>query len=121
MGQSTCIGIGGDPIVGTTTKEAIQLLMADSETHGIVMIGEIGGGMEADAANWIKNNGTKPLVGFIAGQTAPKGRKMGHAGAIIGGTDDTAEAKMRIMAAAGITVVSSPAEIGETMRKLMNP
>jgi len=119
MGQSTCIGIGGDPIVGTTTKDAVQLLMNDPETHGIVMIGEIGGGMEADAAYWIKKHGTKPVVGFIAGQTAPKGRKMGHAGAIIGGANDTAEAKMKIMEECGITVVNSPAEIGETMARLM--
>ncbi|MCB0679807.1 MAG: succinate--CoA ligase subunit alpha, partial [Saprospiraceae bacterium] len=117
LGQSTCIGIGGDPIVGTTTREAVQLLMEDPETTGIIMIGEIGGGMEAEAAHWIKAYGTKPVVGFIAGQTAPKGRKMGHAGAIIGGKDDTAEAKMKIMEACGIHVVSSPAEIGETMRK----
>ena len=96
MGQSTCIGIGGDPIVGTTTKEAVELLMNDPETVGIIMIGEIGGSMEADAAYWIKENGTKPVVGFIAGQTAPKGRTMGHAGAIIGGKDDTAQAKSTI-------------------------
>ncbi len=115
MGQSTCIGIGGDPIVGTTTKEAVQLLMNDPETEGIVMIGEIGGNMEADAANWIKEHGTKPVVGFIAGQTAPKGRTMGHAGAIIGGEDDTAEAKMRIMEACGIHTVKSPAQIGAMM------
>lgn len=115
LGQSTCIGIGGDPIVGTTTKDAVELLMSDPETEGIIMIGEIGGSMEADAARWIKENGTKPVVGFIAGQTAPKGRKMGHAGAIIGGADDTAEAKMRIMEECGITVVKSPAKIGETM------
>ena len=115
LGQSTCIGIGGDPIVGTTTKDAVQLLMEDSETDGIIMIGEIGGNMEADAANWIKENATKPVVGFIAGQTAPKGRTMGHAGAIIGGAEDTAEAKMKIMAACGIHVVKSPAEIGKTM------
>ena len=115
LGQSTCIGIGGDPIVGTTTKEAVELLMNDPETEGIVMIGEIGGGMEAEAARWIKKHGTKPVVGFIAGQTAPKGRKMGHAGAIIGGKDDTAEAKMKIMAECGIHVVQSPAEIGKTM------
>jgi succinyl-CoA synthetase alpha subunit len=115
LGQSTCIGIGGDPIVGTTTKEAVELLMNDPETAGIVMIGEIGGGMEAEAARWIKKHGTKPVVGFIAGQTAPKGRKMGHAGAIIGGKDDTAEAKMKIMAECGIHVVQSPAEIGKTM------
>ncbi len=120
MGQSTCIGIGGDPICGTTTKDAVELLMNDPDTDGIVMIGEIGGNMEADAARWIKANGTKPVVGFIAGKTAPKGRKMGHAGAIIGGEDDTAEAKMRIMTECGITVVESPAVIGEAMARLMN-
>jgi len=118
-GQSTCIGIGGDPIVGTTTKDAVQLLMEDPDTDGIVMIGEIGGSMEADASFWIKENGTKPVVGFIAGQTAPKGRTMGHAGAIIGGADDTAAAKMKIMAECGIHVVSSPAEIGATMLKVL--
>jgi len=115
LGQSTCIGIGGDPIVGTTTKEAVELLMNDPETEGIIMIGEIGGSMEADAARWIKENGTKPVVGFIAGQTAPKGRTMGHAGAIIGGAEDTAEAKMKIMRECGLHVVESPATIGETM------
>ena len=120
MGQSTCIGIGGDPIVGTTTKEAVELLMNDPDTEGIVMIGEIGGNMEADAARWIKEHGTKPVVGFIAGQTAPEGRTMGHAGAIIGGEDDTAEAKMKIMKACGIHVVNSPATIGETMIKALN-
>lgn len=119
MGQSTCIGIGGDPIVGTTTLEAVKLLMEDPETDGIVMIGEIGGNMEADAARWIKKHGTKPVVGFIAGQTAPKGRTMGHAGAIIGGKDDTAEAKMKIMEQCGIHVVNSPAMIGETMSKVL--
>ncbi len=119
MGQSTCIGIGGDPIVGTTTKEAVELLMNDPETDGIVMIGEIGGGMEAEAARYIKQFGTKPVVGFIAGQTAPKGRKMGHAGAIIGGKDDTAAAKMKIMAECGIHVVKSPATIGATMLKAL--
>jgi succinyl-CoA synthetase alpha subunit len=119
LGISTAIGIGGDPIIGTTTKEAVQLLMKDKETHGIVMIGEIGGNLEAEAAKWIKQYGTKPVVGFIAGQTAPKGRKMGHAGAIVGGEDDTAAAKMAIMAACGISVVYSPAEIGETMAKAM--
>lgn len=119
MGQSTCIGIGGDPIVGTTTKEAVELLMNDPDTEGIIMIGEIGGGMEAEAAYWIKENGTKPVVGFIAGQTAPKGRKMGHAGAIIGGAADTAEAKMKIMAECGIHVVKSPATIGATMAKVL--
>jgi len=119
MGQSTCIGIGGDPIPGTTTKEAVELLMNDPETEGIIMIGEIGGTMEAEAAYYVKEHGTKPVVGFIAGQTAPKGRTMGHAGAIIGGKDDTAEAKMQIMEACGIHVVRSPAEIGATMRKVL--
>jgi succinyl-CoA synthetase alpha subunit len=115
LGQSTCIGIGGDPIIGTTTKEAVQLLMEDPDTDGIIMIGEIGGSMEAEAAYWVKEYGTKPVVGFIAGQTAPPGRRMGHAGAIIGGAEDTAEAKMRIMRDCGIHVVESPANIGETM------
>ncbi len=119
LGQSTCIGIGGDPIIGTTTLDAVKLLMNDEETEGIVMIGEIGGNMEADAANWIKENGTKPVVGFIAGQTAPKGRRMGHAGAIIGGKDDTAEAKMKIMNDCGIHVVASPADIGKTMKSAL--
>jgi succinyl-CoA synthetase alpha subunit len=119
LGQTTAIGIGGDPIIGTTTKEAVELLMNDPETEGIVMIGEIGGGMEAEAAHWIKANGTKPVVGFIAGQTAPKGRRMGHAGAIIGGADDTAAAKMKIMAECGIHVVASPADIGATMLKAL--
>jgi succinyl-CoA synthetase alpha subunit len=114
-GQSTCIGIGGDPIIGTTTLDAVKLLMADPDTEGIIMIGEIGGQMEADAAYWIKDNATKPVVGFIAGQTAPKGRRMGHAGAIIGGKADTAAAKMAIMKECGIHVVESPAEIGKTM------
>ena len=120
LGQSTCIGIGGDPIVGTTTLDAVRLLMEDPDTDGIIMIGEIGGSMEADAAHWIKANATKPVVGFIAGQTAPKGRTMGHAGAIIGGADDTAEAKMKIMADCGIHVVVSPAKIGETMVTALN-
>ena len=115
LGITTAIGIGGDPIIGTTTKEAVELLMNDPETEGIIMIGEIGGSMEADAANWIKDNMRKPVVGFIAGQTAPPGRRMGHAGAIIGGADDTAEAKMKIMAACGIHVCASPADIGKTM------
>jgi len=120
LGQTTAIGIGGDPIIGTTTKEAVELLMNDPETEGIVMIGEIGGGMEAEAARWIKADGNrKPVVGFISGQTAPKGRRMGHAGAIIGGADDTAEAKMKIMQACGIHVVYSPADIGETMIKAL--
>lgn len=115
LGQSTAIGIGGDPIIGTTTKEAVELFMNDPETAGIVMIGEIGGGMEAEAAHWIKEHGTKPVVGFIAGQTAPPGRRMGHAGAIVGGKDDTAAAKMAIMESCGIHVVASPAEIGQRM------
>ena len=119
MGQSTCIGIGGDPIIGTTTREAIELLMNDPGTEGIIMIGEIGGSMESEAARWIKEKGTKPVVGFIAGQTAPKGRRMGHAGAIIGGKDDTAAAKMKIMRDSGIHVVESPALIGVTMLKAL--
>jgi len=119
MGITTAIGIGGDPIIGTPTKDAVELLMNDPETKGIVMIGEIGGGMEAEAARWIKEHGTKPVVGFIAGQTAPPGRRMGHAGAIIGGSDDTAEAKMKIMRECGIHVVDSPADIGKTMAAAM--
>lgn len=119
MGQSTCIGIGGDPIIGTTTKEAVKLLMEDPDTDGIIMIGEIGGGMEAEAAYYIKEHGTKPVVGFIAGQTAPPGRRMGHAGAIVGGADDTAAAKMKIMRECGLYVVESPAVIGETMVKAL--
>ncbi len=120
LGITTAIGIGGDPIIGTTTKEAVELLMNDPETHGIVMIGEIGGGMEAEAARWIKANGNKkPVVGFIAGQTAPAGRRMGHAGAIIGGADDTAAAKMKILGECGIHVVDSPADIGKTMAAAM--
>lgn len=121
LGISTAIGIGGDPIIGTPTKEAVQLLMEDPETDGIVMIGEIGGNYEALASQYIKETGNKkPVVGFIAGQTAPKGRTMGHAGAIVGGHDDTAEAKMEIMASCGIHVVKSPAEIGITMAKIIN-
>jgi len=119
LGISTAVGIGGDPIIGTPTKEAVELLMNDPGTEGIVMIGEIGGSMEADAARWIKANNRKPVVGFIAGQTAPPGRRMGHAGAIIGGADDTAAAKMKIMAECGITVVQTPAEIGATMAKVL--
>ncbi len=119
LGQSTCIGIGGDPVIGTTTKDAIQLLMADEQTKGIIMIGEIGGSMEAEAAEWIREHGTKPVVGFIAGQTAPKGRRMGHAGAIVGGTADTAAAKMEIMEACGIHVVFSPADIGRRMVEVL--
>ena len=119
LGITTAIGIGGDPIIGTTTKEAVELLMNDSETEGIIMIGEIGGTMEADAARWIKENGTKPVVGFIAGQTAPKGRTMGHAGAIVGGDEDTAEAKMKIMTECGIHVVKSPADLGSKMKEVL--
>ncbi len=116
LGISTAIGIGGDPIIGTPTKDAVEMLMNDPETDAIIMIGEIGGSYEADAARWIKANGNrKPVVGFIAGQTAPPGRRMGHAGAIIGGKDDTAAAKMAIMRECGITVVESPAEIGSAM------
>ncbi|RTL51001.1 MAG: succinate--CoA ligase subunit alpha [Sphingobacteriales bacterium] len=119
LGISTAIGIGGDPIIGTPTVEAVKLLMNDPKTEGIVMIGEIGGSMEADAARWIKENATKPVVGFIAGQTAPPGRRMGHAGAIIGGAEDTAAAKMKIMADCGIHVVASPADIGKTMAAVL--
>ncbi len=120
FGITTAIGIGGDPIIGTTTKDAVQLLMEDDETECIVMIGEIGGQLEADAAYWIKSQGNpKPVVGFIAGETAPKGRTMGHAGAIVGGTEDTAEAKKTIMKACGIHVVDSPAAIGETVAKAL--
>jgi len=120
LGITTAIGIGGDPIIGTTTKDAVQLLMADPETEGIVVIGEIGGNLEAEAAEWIKENGTKPVVGFIAGETAPKGRTMGHAGAIVGGENDTAEAKKRIMTECGIKVVDSPAHIGQAMAELFS-
>lgn len=121
LGISTAIGIGGDPIIGTPTKDAVEMLMNDPETDAIVMIGEIGGSYEADAARWIKANGNKkPVVGFIAGQTAPPGRRMGHAGAIIGGKDDTAAAKKAIMAECGLHVVESPAEIGEAMIKALS-
>lgn len=120
LGITTAIGIGGDPIIGTTTKEAVELLMNDDETHIIIMIGEIGGQLEADAARWVKENGNKkPVVGFIAGETAPKGRTMGHAGAIVGGADDTAEAKKRIMRECGIHVVDSPAEIGLKVKEVL--
>ncbi|MFN8296471.1 MAG: succinate--CoA ligase subunit alpha [Chitinophagales bacterium] len=119
LGVSTAIGIGGDPIIGTSTKEAVELFMNDSETDAIVMIGEIGGSMETDAARWIKDNLRKPVIGFIAGQTAPKGRRMGHAGAIVGGADDTAAAKMKIMAECGIHVVDSPAFIGKTVAEAL--
>jgi len=120
MGISTAIGIGGDPIIGTTTKDAVELFMNDPQTDGIIMIGEIGGQLEADAARWIKENGTKPVVGFIAGQTAPAGRTMGHAGAIVGGKDDTAAAKISILRDCGVTVSESPAKIGQMMAELMN-
>lgn len=119
MGQTTAIGIGGDPIIGTTTLDAVKLLMADDETEGIVMIGEIGGNLEAEAARWIKAHGTKPVVGFIAGETAPKGRTMGHAGAIVGGADDTAQAKKAILRECGVHVVDSPAEIGKKMAEVL--
>jgi succinyl-CoA synthetase alpha subunit len=122
LGISTAVGIGGDPIIGTTTKDAVELFMNDANTDGIVMIGEIGGGMEAEAARWIKADGNKkPVVGFIAGQTAPPGRRMGHAGAIIGGADDTAAAKMKILGECGIHVVQSPADIGKTMAEVIPP
>lgn len=119
LGVSTAIGIGGDPIIGTTTKEAVELLMNDPDTDGIVMIGEIGGNLEALAAEWIKANGTKPVVGFIAGETAPAGRTMGHAGAIVGGAEDTAQAKKAIMRSCGIHVVDSPASIGKKMAEVI--
>ena len=119
LGQSSCIGVGGDPIIGTSTKDAVELFMNDPDTQGIIMIGEIGGNMEADAARYVKENGTKPVVGFIAGKTAPPGRRMGHAGAIIGGKDDTAEAKMKILTECGVKVVESPAFIGATMAEAL--
>jgi len=119
LGISTAIGVGGDPIIGTTILDAVKLFMNDDDTDGIVMIGEIGGQLEADAAKWIQENGTKPVVGFIAGQTAPKGRTMGHAGAIVGGSDDTAEAKMRILRKCGVNVVESPAQIGAKIAELL--
>ena len=119
MGQSTCIGIGGDPIPGTSMKEAVELLMNDPDTEAIIMIGEIGGGMEAEAARYIRDHGSKPVVSFIAGATAPKGRTMGHAGAIIGGKDDTAEAKKEILKECGVHVAESPADIGKTVLKVL--
>jgi len=119
LGISTAIGIGGDPIIGTTIQDAVKLFMHDKETEGIIMIGEIGGNLEADAARWIKDNGTKPVVGFIAGQTAPEGRTMGHAGAIVGGKEDTALAKMNILRECGISVAESPADIGRIMAELI--
>ena len=120
LGQSTAIGVGGDPIIGTTIKDAVELLMKDPETHGIIMIGEIGGNLEAEAGNWIKNNGTKPVVAFIAGDTAPKGRTMGHAGAIVGGHSDTASAKKEILRECGVHVVDSPADLGIKMKELLS-
>jgi len=121
LGITTAIGIGGDPIIGTTTKEAVELLMNDDETECIVMIGEIGGQLEADAAQWVKQNGNKkPVVGFIAGETAPAGRTMGHAGAIVGGSEDTAQAKKKILKENGIHVVDSPAEIGKKVAEVLN-
>lgn len=120
LGQSTAIGIGGDPIVGTSTCEAVQMFMDDPETKGIVLIGEIGGHMESEAADWLKDNLRKPVVAFIAGATAPKGRTMGHAGAIIGGKDDTAEAKKQVLKEAGVIVVDSPADIGKAMKKALS-
>lgn len=119
LGQSTCIGIGGDPIVGTSMLDAVRLFMEDDQTRGIIMIGEIGGSMETEAAYWIMEHGTKPVVGFIAGQTAPRGRRMGHAGAIIGGKEDTADAKIKILKACGVAAVVSPAEIGSKMAELL--
>tara|TARA_B100000401_G_scaffold423042_1_gene350587 strand:+ start:883 stop:1761 length:879 start_codon:yes stop_codon:yes gene_type:complete len=120
LGQTTAIGIGGDPIIGTTTKEAVELLMNDDDTHGIIMIGEIGGNLEAEAGKWIKENGTKPVVAFIAGDTAPKGRTMGHAGAIVGGESDTAAAKKKILRECGVHVVDSPADLGTKMAELVS-
>ena len=120
LGQTTAIGIGGDPIIGTTTKEAVELLMNDDETNGIIMIGEIGGNLEAEAGLWIKENGTKPVVAFIAGDTAPKGRTMGHAGAIVGGESDTAAAKKKILRDCGVHVVDSPADLGTKMAELLS-
>jgi succinyl-CoA synthetase alpha subunit len=119
LGQTTAIGIGGDPIIGTSTLDAVKLFEADPDTKGIIMIGEIGGNMEAEAAEWIKEHGTKPVVGFIAGETAPKGKRMGHAGAIIGGKADTAQAKKQILRECGIHVVDSPADIGAKMAELL--
>ncbi|MDQ6530593.1 succinate--CoA ligase subunit alpha [Flavobacterium sp. LHD-85] len=120
LGITTAIGIGGDPIIGTTTKEAVELLMNDPETEAIIMIGEIGGQLEADAARWVKADGNrKPVIGFIAGETAPAGRTMGHAGAIVGGSDDTAAAKKQIMRDNGIHVVDSPAEIGKKVKEVL--
>ena len=120
LGQSTCVGIGGDPVIGSTSLDILRMMMEDKGTDAIVMIGEIGGVMETDVAYWVKEHGVKPVIGFIAGQTAPKGRRMGHAGAIIGGKHDTAEAKMKIMAECGIHVVESPADIGATVARVLH-
>ena len=120
LGQTTAIGVGGDPIIGTTIKDAVELLMNDPDTHGIIMIGEIGGNLEAEAGNWIKDNGSKPVVAFIAGETAPKGRTMGHAGAIVGGLSDTASAKKEILRECGVYVVDSPADLGIKMKELLS-
>ena len=120
LGQSTCVGIGGDPVIGSTSLDIIKRMMADSDTDAIVLIGEIGGQMETDVAYWVREHGTKPVIGFIAGQTAPKGRRMGHAGAIIGGKNDTAAAKMKIMEECGIYVVRSPADIGVTVAQVLH-
>ncbi|MBN1158456.1 MAG: succinate--CoA ligase subunit alpha [Bacteroidales bacterium] len=119
MGQSTCIGIGGDPVIGTSALDAVKLFMNDPETEGIILIGEIGGNMETEAARWIQTNATKPVAGFIAGLTAPEGRRMGHAGAIIGGKEDTAAEKIRIMRECGVHVIESPADIAITMKKAL--
>ena len=119
IGQSTCVGIGGDPIIGTSFLDVIQMFNDDPDTHAIVMIGEIGGNAEEVAADFIKKNVKKPVVGFIAGQTAPPGRRMGHAGAIISGGQGTAKEKYAALRAAGIRTVQSPAEIGETMAKVL--
>ena len=120
LGQTTAIGVGGDPIIGTTIKDAVELLMNDEETDGIIMIGEIGGNLEADAGKWIQENGTKPVVAFIAGDTAPKGRTMGHAGAIVGGHSDTASAKKAILRDCGVHVVDSTADLGTKMAELLS-
>jgi succinyl-CoA synthetase alpha subunit len=120
LGQSTCVGIGGDPVIGSTSLDILRMMMEDKGTDAVVMIGEIGGVMETDVAYWVKEHGVKPVIGFIAGQTAPKGRRMGHAGAIIGGKHDTAEAKMKIMAECGIHVVESPADIGATVARVLH-
>lgn len=119
LGQSTCVGIGGDPVIGSTSLDILEMMMKDNGTDAVVLIGEIGGVMEVDVAHWVRDHATKPVIGFIAGQTAPKGRRMGHAGAIIGGKDDTAEAKMKVMVECGIHVVESPADIGATVARVL--